>query len=76
MGEARDELTSAEMIEERIEAARNRLTVRLSELEERTRQVVSLRKHVADRPWVALAGAAGIGLALGLLRHRRRGAED
>ncbi len=77
MGEAGDELTpSAEQIERRIEAARDRLTVRLSQIEERTREVVSLRRHVADRPWVAMASAAGIGLALGLMHHHRRRERD
>jgi ElaB/YqjD/DUF883 family membrane-anchored ribosome-binding protein len=72
MGEAGDELTtSAQQIERRIEDARYRLENRLSQLEDRARQAVSIRQRVAERPWVALAGAAGLGLALGLLRHKR-----
>lgn len=72
MGEAGDQLTkSAEQIEQRIENARYRLESRLSQLEDRARQAVSIRQRVAERPWVALAGAAGVGLVLGLLRRSR-----
>lgn len=72
MGEAGDQLTdSARQIERRIADARYRLENRLSQLEERARQAVSIRQRVAERPWIALAGAAGLGLALGLLRHTR-----
>jgi ElaB/YqjD/DUF883 family membrane-anchored ribosome-binding protein len=78
MGEARDELTpTADQIEQRIEITRSRLEGRLSELEDRTRQALSIRQRVAERPWVALAGAAGVGFAIGLLRrHRHRARHD
>ncbi len=73
MGEAADELTpKAEMIEERIEHARNRMQLRLWELESRMRQALSLRLRVAERPWTVLAAAAGVGMLLGLMRKRRR----
>ena len=72
MGEAGDQLTvRAEQIEQDIQHTRNRLEGRLSQLEDRTRQALSIRQRVAERPWVALAGAAGVGLALGLLRRGR-----
>lgn len=77
MGEAGDQLTrSAEQIEQRIEDTRYRLESRLSELEIRAREAVSIRQRVAQRPWVALAGAAGVGFAIGLLRHNRARDED
>lgn len=73
MGEKADELTPrADLIERRIEHTRNRMQVRLWEIEERARRALSVRERVAERPWTALAGAATIGLALGLLRKRRR----
>lgn len=73
MGEAADELTpKAEYIEERIAHARNRMQNRLQELEDRTRQALSVRRRVAERPWTVLAGAAGVGMLLGLLRKKRR----
>jgi ElaB/YqjD/DUF883 family membrane-anchored ribosome-binding protein len=73
MGEAADELTpKAEHIEESIEHTRNRMQNRLWELEDRTRQALSIRQRVAERPWTVLAGAAGVGMLLGLLTKRRR----
>lgn len=72
MGQAGDELTaSADQIERRIEDTRNRLSGRLSELELRTREALSLRQRVAQRPWTAVAGALGVGFVVGLLRRRR-----
>jgi ElaB/YqjD/DUF883 family membrane-anchored ribosome-binding protein len=73
MGEAADELTpKAEHIEEQIEDTRSRMQNRLWELEDRTRQALSIRQRVAERPWAVLAGAAGVGMLLGLLGKRRR----
>lgn len=73
MGEAADELTpKAEVIEQRIEDTRNRMQNRLWELEDRTRQALSIRQRVAERPWTVLAGAACVGMLLGLMRKRRR----
>ncbi len=72
MGQAGDELTaSAEQIERSIQDTRNRLSGRLSELEMRTRDALSIRQRVAQRPWTAVAGAAGLGLVIGLMRRRR-----
>jgi ElaB/YqjD/DUF883 family membrane-anchored ribosome-binding protein len=71
MGEAGDELTArAEQIEQQIEDTRGRLETRLSELEGRARQALSIRQRVAERPWVVLAGAVGVGFTLGLFRRR------
>ena len=73
MGEAADELTpKAAKIEDRIEDTRNRIQHRLWTLEDRARQALSIRQRVAERPWTVLAGAAGVGLLLGLLGKRRR----
>lgn len=72
MGEAGDQLTTrAEEIEQDIADTRNRLESRLSQLEDRTRQALSFRQRVAERPWTVLAGAAGLGLAVGLLQRKR-----
>ncbi len=73
MGEARDELTpnrEAERIEQRIAATRDRLEDKLSRLESRTRDMLSVRQKVAARPWAAVGGAAALGFAVGLLRGR------
>lgn len=71
MGEAANELNQPERIERQIENTRARLDEKLGRLENRTREAVSIRRRVADRPWTAVGGAAAVGLAFGLYRGWR-----
>ena len=68
MGEATNELNQPERIEQQIEETRARLDDKLGVIEQRARDAISVRRRVAERPWVAVGGAAAVGLALGLYR--------
>ncbi len=71
MGEAADELNQPERIEQRIEATRSQLDDKLTLIEQRARDAVSVRRRVAERPWAVLGGAAAVGLAVGLVKGWR-----
>jgi ElaB/YqjD/DUF883 family membrane-anchored ribosome-binding protein len=71
MGEAPDKLNQPERIEQRIEATRSQLDEKLTALEQRAREAVSVRRRVAERPWTVVGGAAAVGLAVGLVKGWR-----
>ncbi|HOC19170.1 MAG TPA: hypothetical protein PKK95_12920 [Vicinamibacterales bacterium] len=71
MGEAADKLSQPERIEQRIEQTRSRLDDKLSAIEQRARDAVSVRRRVAGRPWTVVGGAAAVGLAAGLVKGWR-----
>lgn len=71
MGEASDKLNQPERIEERIEATRSQLDEKLTAIEQRARDAVSVRRRVAERPWTVVGGAAALGLAVGLVKGWR-----
>lgn len=71
MGEAADQLNQPERIERRIEATRSQLDEKLTAIEQRARDAVSVRRRVAERPWSVVGGAAAVGLAVGLVKGWR-----
>ncbi len=71
MGEAADKLNQPERIERRIEATRSQLDEKLTAIEQRARDAVSVRRRVAERPWSVVGGAAAVGLAVGLVKGWR-----
>lgn len=71
MGEAADKLNQPERIEQRIEATRSQLDEKLTAIEQRARDAMSVRRRVAERPWSVVGGAAAVGLAVGLVKGWR-----
>lgn len=68
MAEAPDQL------EQRISETRADLDAKLSRLERKARESLSVSRRIRRRPWTALGGAAATGLVLGLIRGK--GAEE
>ncbi len=58
-------------LERRIADTRAELGAKLDRLEARTRNALSVRRRVAERPWMAVGAAAAVGFAVGMLRGRR-----
>ncbi len=58
---------TADAIREGIEETRADLDRKLSQIEWKAREQLSLRARVARHPWQALGVAAAVGLAAGLL---------
>lgn len=71
MGEAADKLSQPDRIEQRIEETRSQLDEKLTALEQRARDAMSVRRRVAERPWTVVGGAAAVGLAAGLVKGWR-----
>lgn len=71
MGQAADQLSQPERIEQRIEQTRSQLDDKLTAIEQRAREAVSVRRRVAARPWTVVGGAAAVGLAAGLVKGWR-----
>ena len=59
---------SREVLESRIEREREELAEALDDLRDRARAEIDLRRRVRERPSTWLAGAAMVGLLLGVRR--------